>query len=92
MFSLNKFVCCRHRAAKTKRQNVVRQQGHRQQQRGNAVPLAMAVEAADSNGGGGMTEMIVVQTEEGEDEEGGTTTKTVQLQVDESGHVTFKTE
>ena len=52
----------------------------------------MAVEAADSNGGGGMTEMIVVQTEEGEDGEGGTTTKTVQLQVDESGHVTFKTE
>ena len=91
MFSLNKFVCFRHRAAKTKRQNVVRQQGHRQQQRSNAVPLAMAVEAADSNGGG-MTEMIVVQTEEGEDEEGGTTTKTVQLQVDESGHVTFKTE
>ena len=72
---------------------MVRQQGHRQQQRSNAVPLAMAVEAADSNGGGGgMTEMIVVQTEEGEDEEGGTTTKTVQLQVDESGHVTFKTE
>ena len=92
MFSLNKFVCFRHRAAKTKRQSVVRQQGHRPQQRSNAVPLAMAVEAADSNGGGGMTEMIVVQTEEGEDGEGGTTTKTVQLQVDESGHVTFKTE
>ena len=32
----------RHKAAKTKRQNVVRQQGHRQQQRGT-VPVTMAV-------------------------------------------------
>ena len=50
--------------------------------------MVFLLQASDN---GGLTEMIVVQTEEGDDEEG-TTTKTVQLQVDEAGHVTFKTE
>ena len=79
----------KHKAARMKqRHNVARQQ------RGS-VPVTMA---AENNG---VTEMIVVNTEEGEDDdmeeeedddEEGTVTTSVQLQVDETGNVTFKTD